>query len=530
MRTAAKAIVVIALLLIVGGGGLVAYVLFAPRGSRALGLGAGAKLRDYLGKQVVGIVNAHLVPQLSFDTVDYDAPYTVSLSDVNLTAPDGTKVLELDRLIIQLAETPSLNKPIRIAEVTIDGGDVRVVQDPQTGELRGFGQMTKVSSKQELEEVPQQQNLSNVLVLEKVSIRNVALLYDDGSGTQPMVLRGFEAVLDIKPADEGPGWYQLDLSAGRSPGLETALRGAFNIDEFVLQLNESTARIALDERTMESLPPQLQEPLKSVEAAGQAELTFSGRIPVQDPLQSEVMGKLLLQSFNVAFSDYRLPISRADGTIQMGNAQATLSNFTIDTLSGVVVAYAAVDLSAEGYPLRAEWELKNLELREALRAAAPEGQPPKLAGDLTGMGSAALRLDDPFANIDGSGEVHVRQGRLLVLPGLAELVQKIGNLNFSQDGSFGHEADAQFRLEPSGVRITDSSVVTGIVAADANGVIGYDGSMDLSVRAGPLKKLASKLGVVGKAIGNLTEKIVSYRIGGTVSEPKVTVQPLGIGG
>lgn len=530
MRPAAKAIVVIALLLIVGGTGLVVYVLFAPRGSGAIGLGAGVRLRDYLGKQVVGIVNAHLVPQLSFDTVDYDAPYTVSLTDVKLTAPDGTRVLEVDRLIIRLAETPTLDSPIRIAEATIDGGDVRMVRDPETGNLRGFGQMTKVNSKHELEGVPAQQNLSNVLALDKVSIRNMALLYDDGSGTHPMVLRGFEAVLDIKPASEGPGWYELDLSAGRSPGLDVSLNGAFNIDEFVLLLRDSEARIALDQQTMDSLPAQLAEPLKSMEAAGQAEFQFSGRIPVQFPSQSDVAGRLLLESFNVAFSDYRLPINRAEGTIQLKNTQATLSEFTINALSGVVVAHATVDVSAANYPMQAEWELRDLNLREALRASTPEGQAPKLAGNLTGVGSASLRLGDPLASIDGAGEIHVREGRLLVLPGLAELVQKIGNLNFSQDATFGHEADAQFRLEPSGVRITDSSVVTGIVAADGEGVIGYDGSMDLTVRAGPLKKLTRSLGLVGKAIGNLTEKLVSYRIGGTVNEPTVTVQPLGIGG
>lgn len=214
----------------------------------------------------------------------------------------------------------------------------------------------------------------------------------------------------------------------------------------------------------------------------------------------------------------------------MADQQVTVSNFRAQTLAGLVEAHASTDLSASTYPTVAEWTLENLNLREALRGAAAQGATPKLAGTLNGRGSAALTLDDPFARISGSGQMLVRNGRLLVLPGLAELVQKIGNLDFRQDASFGHEADVDYLLEPAGIRITRSSVITGIMAADANGLVGYDGSLDLSVRAGPLKRLAGKLGIIGKAIGSVTERLVAYRIRGNVDKPEVTVQPLGIGG
>lgn len=528
MKSALK-VIIAALVLIVAGAGVVGYVLFAPRGASPLGLGTGARLRDYLGSQVVAIVNAHLVPQLAFHSIDYDAPYTLRLAGVTLTAPDGTRVLDVKSLVITLAETPHFDRPIKIAQVTIDGGDVRIVQDPQTGEILGFDQLTRMDSRLQLEKVPADQNLSNVLVLQRISIRDVSLIYDDGAG-QPMTLQGFGCEMTIRPDEQGPGWYALDLRTGRSPGLEAALRGAFNIDQFLLDLRDAQATIEIDPSTISTLPPQLQGFLTRIDAAGQAELAFRGRIPIGEPEQSSLTGRLNLQGFNVAFSDYRLPIHLAEGDVTMADRQVTLSNFRAQTLGGLVEAHAATDLSASNYPTVAEWTLERLNLREALRGAAAEGASPKLAGDLNGRGSASLWLDDPLAHISGSGRMQVRNGRLLVLPGLAELVQKIGNLDFREDASFGHEADIDYLLEPAGVRITQSSVITGIVAADAHGLVGYDGRLDLSVRAGPLKRLTGQLGLIGRAIGSVTERLVAYRIQGTVDRPQVTVQPLGIGG
>lgn len=528
MKSALK-VMIAALVLIVAGAAVVGYVLFAPRGALPLGLGAGARLRDYLGSQVVAIVNTHLVPQLAFNTIDYDAPGTVRLAGVTLTAPDGTRVLDVESLVITLAEPPHLNRPIKVARVSIDGGDVRIVQDPQTGEILGFDQLTRFDSRQALDQVPEQQNLSNVLVLQRITIDDVSLVYDNGTG-QPMTLRGFACDMTIRPDEQGPGWYALDVRAGRSPGLETTLRGAFNIDQFLLDLRDSQASISLDQTTISSLPPQLQGFLTSIDAAGRALLAFRGSIPLGNPERSNLTGRLNLENFNIAFADYRLPIRLAEADVTMADEHVSIADFRAQALAGLVEAHASADLSAPGFPAAAEWTLGNLNLREALRGTAAQGSTPKLAGDLNGRGSAALSLDEPLARISGSGQMQVRNGRLLVLPGLAELVQKIGNLDFRNDATFGHEADVDYVLEPAGVRIIKSSVITGIVAADAIGLVGYDGSLDLSVRAGPLKRLTGQLGLIGRAIGSVTERLVAYRIQGTVDKPQVTVQPLGIGG
>jgi hypothetical protein len=149
---------------------------------------------------------------------------------------------------------------------------------------------------------------------------------------------------------------------------------------------------------------------------------------------------------------------------------------------------------------------------------------------LTGQGSASTNATDAINAISGQGEVHVRNGRLLVLPGMAEILQKIGQAASTGGTEFNHRADATFTLSPQGVQITQSEVVTGVLAARATGTIGYTGALDLLVNAGPLERIQNALGTVGDLFGKITDRLVKYRLQGTVSQPTVTVAPLGIGG
>ncbi|MBK7404606.1 MAG: hypothetical protein IPJ41_08215 [Phycisphaerales bacterium] len=45
-----------------------------------------------------------------------------------------------------------------------------------------------------------------------------------------------------------------------------------------------------------------------------------------------------------------------------------------------------------------------------------------------------------------------------------------------------------------------------------------------------MEKLQSMLGGVGDLLGSVTDRLITYRIRGTVAEPQVSVAPLGVGG
>lgn len=492
--------------------------------------GAATTLRDYVARQVVGIVNSHLEPTLDFDTVALELPGTVRFTGARLTSPDGIRVLDLERLVITLAEVPSLSSPIRIARVEIDGGAINLVQDPATGRFKGLQPLVKKGLREGTVSVAPENQLSNTLRLEHITVSDIALAYADGTGSAPMVIRGFGADLDIKPAAEGEGWYGMKAAAGRSPGLTVDVDGSFNINSFLAKLDRAVCTIDLDDTTTGSLPPQLQEIVRGMDATGEAVVEIAGFVPLMEPLTSEVRVHVTLTGFNIAAADMRLPIDVLTARIDLVDGTASMEGAVAELMKGRATLSASAALSETGMPTSATWSISGVSLREAMRSGVPEGQTPKLAGILNGKGSLTTGLVAPLAGIGGSGEVHVTEGRLFVLPGMAELLQQVGQAATTGGGAFNHIGDALFTLEPAGVRVTKSEVVTGVLAARATGIIGYDGTLDMIVNAGPLERLQSALGAVGDIFGRITDQLVKYRLRGTVDKPTVTVMPLGVGG
>jgi len=492
---------------------------------------AASTLRDYVARQVVGIVNSHLEPTLDFDTVELELPGTVRFTGARLTSPDGTRVLDLDHLLITLDEVPRVDKPIRIARVEINGGAVNLIQDAATGQFKGLQPLVKRGVRSGAAAVADESRLSTVLRLEHITISGLNLSYSDGSGSPPMVISGFGVDLAIEPAtDEGEGWYALRADAGRSPGLTLDLDGSFNIDSFVANLGRAVCTIDLNETTTGSLPPQLQELVRGMDATGRAVVTIAGMLPLMEPLTADLRADLELTGVNIAAGDLRLPIASFKSRIDLADGRATTQDAVAELMNGTATISASASLLDSGSPASATWVIADVSLREALRSGVPEGETPKLAGQLSGSGRIDTTLAEPLGGISGAGEVHVRDGRLFVLPGMAELLQQVGQAATTGGAAFNHRGDATFTLEPAGVRITESEVVTGVLAARATGVIGYDGTLDMIVNAGPLERLQNALGAVGDLFGRLTDRLVKYRLRGTLDAPTVTVMPLGVGG
>lgn len=511
-----------------GGGGIV---------SRISGLGA--DLRDYLAKQVLAIVNTHLEPTLGFDSIAYAAPGTVRLSGATLTAPDGTRIVDVSTLELTLAEVPERGKPIKIERVLIEGGSVNLVMDPETGGVKGLTPFVKRRPDARFTDpdVPAEHTrLSNVFVLRNVEIRDLRVSIDDGSGSPPIVVEGFAASMDVAPGGggggdpSGPGWYAINTQSGRSPGLELVARGWFNIDTLTADVREGSARVWLDESTISSLPAELAQFAREHEARGELRATFSGTASARDLAGAEARMDATLAAFSIATGERRLPIDAVDAVLSLTRGTARLERFEARTLGGTLSATGDADLRLTGAPAELHVTFQDLELEKLLRHTTPEGEAPALAGVMHGRTDATLSLADPAGTLGGDGEVHVRDGVLVAVPGVEQLSRAVEVANIAKPGARSDTADIRFTLEPGRAVVTESEIVTRTLAARGTGAVGFDRTLDLRVNAGPLEKLQSMLGKVGDLLGAVTDRLVTYRVRGTFAEPEVTVQPLGVGG
>ncbi len=518
---------VIFLVILIGAGAVTALFMFGPNRVKQLVQGE-TRLLDYLGAQVVGIANTHLVPELSFETIRYDAPYTLALGGVRLTAADSTRVLDLGKMTVTLAETPRVGQPLQIASLNLSNGAINLIHDPATGGLRGLSPIVEPLPEREKTEAEKPEfSLSNVLVLKKIVIEGIDLVYDAGDGSSPMRLDALAADLDIIPAsDAGAGWYELKLVSGRKPGLQVDLDGRINIDSFELALNRVTAIAELNDQTATTLPPQLSSLIAQYQLRGMMRANVTGRLGLMNPADGELNLDASLDNGRGVFGEYQIPIRSLNVRAGMASGILDLRAVEASALGGSLTATGRVDLDGDA---NIEWNVTGLKLREML-AARPTDQPPKMAGNVTTTGRARFPMAEPMAGLSGAGQIDVKEGRLVTIPVISDLVQVMEFTGLAGGASFNDTFSSPMTLSPQGVRLENFDFRTPALHARGTGVLGFDGGLDFSVNGGPLESIQNKLGKFGSLLGKVTDQFVTYRIRGSVAEPKVSVQPLGIGG
>jgi len=509
--------------------GLVTAAMVLP-GVRGIVGTPGGDVRDYVARQVIGIANAYLHPEIDFETSAYEAPGTFRLLGATLTGADGTRVIDVEALTITLGKVPRVGEPIVIERVALEGGTVRLVFDEKGGP-KAFDPFVKRDPTDQAEEQEVEENfrLSNVLELRNIDISGVDLVYETAGEAEPMRLDALELALDIKPAGE-PGWYAASIDAGREPGLTLDSVGRFNVDEGLFDFKTSTARADLGAETRRGLPPQLRGFLESRDARGSAELTFSGRLPIASFEKADLAFALRGSGVNLAAGEYRLPLDALEVDADLDGGNVTVSRIDANLLGGTLAGSGQGNIAAEPPAGDLRWSITNVELREFLRTKPGGDEPPKLAGRTTGSGVLTFsRAADGGIELGGRGKLDVVDGRLVAIPIIPELTKVVAD-GGGGDGSLDHELQATFNVHSENLELTEGKLTTSAIVARGTGTIGYDGALDLSLNAGPLEKLQSLLGRVGDIFGKITDQLVKYRVKGTVDDPKVSVAPLGIGG
>ncbi|MBZ0172537.1 MAG: AsmA-like C-terminal region-containing protein, partial [Phycisphaerales bacterium] len=345
---------------------------------------------------------------------------------------------------------------------------------------------------------------------------------------EPVRLDHVTSAMDVHPDEaNGPGWYAIAFKSGRSPGLELGISGRLNLDTFDAEIETLEAEIDAGPDTIGTLPGPLGSLLEQHEVRGALEASGNATLNVRRPLGGTAKLAVRGRSLHLAVGEYRFPAESL--LIDAGFAEGVLTVDPLEArlLGGTLRSEGRVELTAAGRPARGVCTLDGINLREALRRAPGDG-PPRLAGILSGRLEALTLLETPRASLEGSGDAGVKDGRLLLLPGLTQLSNLINRGGFKDTGASNHRGSAVFSLGAAGATITRSEIVTNTLAARGTGLIGFDRTLDLRVNAGPLERIQSLLGPVGDLLGKVTDQLVKYTIKGTIDKPDVGVAPLGL--
>ncbi|MHC4422248.1 MAG: hypothetical protein ACYS1E_16845, partial [Planctomycetota bacterium] len=186
-----------------------------------------ARLEQWCGGQLQAIANDHLGPELSFGTLDYTYPRTVTLAPVRLTA-EGQAIIEADSIRIDFAEVPRVGRPVVIEAAVFDRPVVRLIEQAD-GSLLGFSDFVKTDGGRDLADGGSTR-LSDVLAIAKLQVTGGAVSYEPSDGP-PMRLRPLTFELDHeRSAAAEAGWYGFDARLALDPVVRLDIDAQLNLD------------------------------------------------------------------------------------------------------------------------------------------------------------------------------------------------------------------------------------------------------------------------------------------------------------
>ena len=548
-----------------------------------IGLDGTSPLERWIGQQVLSITNSYLTPQASFDDLDYQAPYTVVLTNFRLTAQDPDlpgetlDVIRIRTLRMELAEIPEVGKPIRIKKLTMDHPAINAIAAESDGRFIGFHNLIKKTAQDEAEPAQPAQSatdatgndatpsagqdapppaetplLSDVFQIVMLEIIEGRVVYDARRTKQPpLVLDHINSRMDLQK--DAQGWYKLAVKASRAPLFRLAVSGRLDLDHLVLALESLEMDIELDANQYSTLPGSLQEFLAKHEVTGKAMFSASGRVPLGDAMASDLTATLSMEKMHFVAGKYKGEVTSLDAKLRMKDGVAALEHLDAETLKGKVHVDGEIVL-ADPFKSRVHVTAKDIRLEELFRAAHLD----QSWKEYRGLVNTDVTLTGPMSKIlthaAGGGWLTLREGQLVqfrVLFDIGRALSKTIRESLSREKNTRRNVDAvdlKFQFSGNRVHFTELLAQTSQFAIKGHGDIWFNKRLVLLLNAGALERLQAEMhketpksgnevfdviGAVLKGVGRGAADILAGTasilstvvVKGTIDEPKVRIEP-----
>ena len=369
----------------------------------------------------------------------------------------------------------------------------------------------------------------------------------------------------------GPGWYRISTSIDREPILDIELDMAMDIDSLQLVFKHAALNTSMVPDNYHVLPPQLQAFVRAYSITGDFSAHSSGYLDIDDPLEGPLQIDLSLTNATVGTEDSEIAVQSlgghgllhsdllifheitgavlggrtyadfelrlADGPVPAGTRRRETDDSPTPAPPSQASAPASAPasepasapgarqgqvLSRRAFSIVAGLQLKGLNLQTLTRKRKPSNQ---LIGSLTLDTEAVGVVTRWPKTLAGDGQLQIQNARLTNLAlvnGLSNAMKVV-----TQRPQHHDRVNALFNLTPTGVELSHLNLITGLLAVRGVGVVGFDESLNLILNGGPLERLQESLGMLGHALGRVTDRIVRYQVTGSTENPIIHVRPFG---
>jgi hypothetical protein len=479
--------------------------------------GAGA-IEAWCGEQTKVLANEILRPQLQFADIEYRAPATVVFMDVELV-DDGVAFLTAQEARVTFAEVPEAGQPLVIESVELEDSTL-LLRALANGALLGFNDFFDADADLETATDEAGTPLSTSFAMRRVRIINGAIVYELADGTA-MRLDEIDVEMDCDPKTD-PGWYAVNLEMSRRDLVTLKTTSRLNIDDVVLEIEDSTFEIALAPERYEVLPPELQAAVREYEVRGHLTLRTQGTLPLTKPISGDLRIEGSLEDASVSFGAYVVPVESLDLRVHLQHEEIRIEQLAYAGLGGTIELDGML-LPQDDWSFDVNLRAHGVRMERLFRPV--EGEEPKYAGRIDLEGVVRGALSDLRNRLRGAGDGTIKEGRLVNFPMMSVLVGAVGGEMWGQKDRL----KMHLELYANRVEYSDLEVVSAAIGARGKGTQYFDGRWQYTVNAGPLVRAEASLGPIGDLFGKITDKLVKYEITGKGDESSFTVKPFGIG-
>jgi hypothetical protein len=538
----------------------------------------------WIRREVLAIAEDLLEPRVEIGRFEYRYPFGVDIVDLRLISKDAsgeeTTILDAPKVGIVLDRLP-LTGPIVFRDFRLDGVTARF-DSLEDGTIVGWSDLLSGDDAAGQDDRP----ISEIFAIDTIAVSDLTVDYGIRGDSRRMSLDDLDFEIDNKARagddrvdlGRGPGWYQIDTTLHRENLFDIDLAGGIDIDTLDAELTLLHLDVVLDQDSVEHLPPQMQNVIVDRKVEGRLDATMTGNFNLNDPRRDDTRFSLAFGPTTFAFDEYLVEIAKASMEGRYESEVLRIEPFTIEMFEGTVdLTLKIADETTRGMPgetappetvvrpasqaqnpdtqsrlatLRSQSDgvIPDAALEAAIDSAASlhafgslevrdiqlqsihrvnETDPSKLAGLLDTAMEFDLNLGRPLVSLGGGGEFSVEQGRFTGGPLVKALakVMRILTLSPSQKDQF----HTTFILRDEKLDLTTFTLLAGPIGARGRGTVGLvDQALDLRMNAGPLEGMQATLGKIGDLTALVTDRLAKYIVRGTISEPDVTVAPLGI--
>jgi hypothetical protein len=228
---------------------------------------------------------------------------------------------------------------------------------------------------------------------------------------------------------------------------------------------------------------------------------------------------------HLVLGDVQVPITAGKIVAALGNQALSIQSARLIAYDGTIQLAGRVGLDGE-QPFSLSVEAGNVNLEQFVTGEAEAEVGTKGLLELECRLTGQLGANGALPELAGEGTLEISRAQLARVPVIDGLLQAMKRV--SSYGESSDHGNASFEVQRDLVRFTRFEFISQSVAARGSGDVYFDGRLDLGVNAGPLERIQGALGKIGDVFGKITDRLVTYRVTGTIDEPKYNVQPLGV--